>query len=250
MGGGKIAGEKEFILRNYRRGIEAGCQCDVEHLAEISAQNYIRIADEIAAQLGRGRILDWGCGYGQMSYLLKNRGCDVVSYDVGEDYDRYFFSEHVKVINGRDRSGLPFPDGEFDAVLSCGVLEHVEDSAASLREIARVLKPGGRFFIYNLPNKHSYIEWLARRRGTACHDRIYTVGQVRAELAGPGLAVLKAKRSGVLPKNLTGLPLPVKDLYNRFQPLVTVLDRALSKFPLINELAGSLEVIAVKRGVK
>ena len=47
---------------------------------------------------------------------------------------------------------LPFDDASFDAVLSCGVLEHVPYEEGSVREIARVLKPGGHFFVYQLPN--------------------------------------------------------------------------------------------------
>ena len=69
---------------------------------------------------------------------------------------------------------LPFADGEFDAVLNCGVLEHVDDEGAALAELRRVLRPGGRLFTYHLPNRYAYTEWLGRRLGRFHHDRTYT----------------------------------------------------------------------------
>ena len=69
---------------------------------------------------------------------------------------------------------LPFDDGAFDAVLSCGVLEHVEDPDASLEEIRRVLVPGGTFYVYKLPNRTSYLEAIARRAGLYYHGALST----------------------------------------------------------------------------
>ena len=73
---------------------------------------------------------------------------------------------------------LPYADGSFPAVLSCGVLEHVADPDASLDEIRRILEPGGTFYVYKLPNRISYLEAIARRaglyyHGVAEHDRLY-----------------------------------------------------------------------------
>ncbi|MEO7271066.1 MAG: methyltransferase domain-containing protein [Vicinamibacterales bacterium] len=52
-----------------------------------------------------------------------------------------------------DVRDLPFADGSFDAVYSMGTIEHFDDTARAVREIARVLKPGGRAIV-GVPNRH------------------------------------------------------------------------------------------------
>jgi len=50
----------------------------------IGIWNYIRIANDIARQTPRRDLLDWGCGLGQMTYLLRRRGFQVTAFDIGE----------------------------------------------------------------------------------------------------------------------------------------------------------------------
>ena len=127
---------------------------------------YEQIADRLAADRP-GRVLDWGCGAGQMTSLLRARGLDVTAYDwrpgVPEPVVRPL--EHYPEVHAHISSEpvkLPFDDRSFDAVLSCGVLEHVHDPDGSLEELKRVLAPGGTFYVYKLPNRSSYLEAIAR----------------------------------------------------------------------------------------
>ena len=86
----------------------------------------------------------------------------------------------------------------FDAVLSCGVLEHVEDPDASLDEIRRVLQPGGTFYVYKLPNRASYLEAIARRLGsttTGCSSTTSCMTGARRASCSSAMA-LSSKRSG------------------------------------------------------
>jgi ubiquinone/menaquinone biosynthesis C-methylase UbiE len=55
------------------------------------------------------------------------------------------YGDRVSIVTG-DVTDLPYPDGNLDAVFNFAVLHHVPDWRAALREIARVLAPGGHFF--------------------------------------------------------------------------------------------------------
>jgi len=48
-------------------------------------------------------------------------------------------------------------------VMGSGVLEHVPNDSESLKELYRIIRPGGYFIMTMLPNQYSYTEWLNRR---------------------------------------------------------------------------------------
>ena len=80
---------------------------------------------------------------------------------------------------------IPYPDATFDIVFADNVMEHIEHPDTVFHEIARVLKPGGRFFA-KTPNKWHYVPLIARctpkwfrkavnkRRGREEHDTFPT----------------------------------------------------------------------------
>lgn len=95
---------------------------------------------------GFTRILDVGCGDGQISRALAARGADVLGVDPTQ--------LHIDV--ARERGGgpryelggatnLPVADASMDAVLACLVFEHIDQVDEAITEVARVLRPGGRF---------------------------------------------------------------------------------------------------------
>jgi len=102
---------------------------------------------------GRGfkRALDVGCGEGRMCRLLSSLGVEAVGLDPTEPL--------LDAARKRDPAGayvlgqgeaLPFPDQDFDLVLSCMSLIDIPDYAAAIAEMARVLKPGGTLLVANL----------------------------------------------------------------------------------------------------
>jgi SAM-dependent methyltransferase len=217
------------------------------HLSSRSATlNYLRFADEIKRHVPAGRVLDWGAGSGHVSWLLDRRGLDVVSFDLADLRDPRLALPHIPFVLAPDDRLLPFPDESFDAVLSCGVLEHVADDHTSLREIRRILRPGSHFFIYQLPQKYAYTEWFNRIRGLWFHERCYTLRGARSMLGQTGFRVTLARRHNLFPKNLTGLPHQLRTAYNRFGGPLSHLESILVRVPVIDRLCHSLELIAQK----
>jgi SAM-dependent methyltransferase len=98
----------------------------------------------------QGRVLDVGCGGGSVAKAAKRARPDLEVF--GCDVSESAIKTAKAAPEGVDfrlatAEKLPFGDGEFDFVWIFDVLEHVDDPARVLREVARVLKPGGGFHI-------------------------------------------------------------------------------------------------------
>ncbi|MFQ4138823.1 class I SAM-dependent methyltransferase [Nodosilinea sp. PGN35] len=184
-----------------------------QFMSLVGAHQYRRLYRLCDRHLVPGsRVLDWGCGNGHFSYYLVNKGYQTCGFAFepfpllpelvaqGFEFQRGTPAEPVR---------LPYGDGEFDAVVSVGVLEHVRegqgDELASLREIYRILKPQGIFLCYHLPNRYSWIEWLSTRLPHKYyHQYRYTRADIGALCAQAQLHLLAVKRYGLLPRNVVG----------------------------------------------
>lgn len=97
---------------------------------------------------GDGFALDVGCGEGRISRLLRELGWDVVATDAVEPLVRAAAdarSASAHAVAAAD--ALPFTDGRFDLVMAYNMLMDVEDLPGTMREIARVLRPGGQLVL-------------------------------------------------------------------------------------------------------
>lgn len=210
-------------------------------------REYVAIADRIAADRP-GRVLDWGCGWGQMTDLLSRRGVAVEAYDVNPEVAEptrrplEHFPPHTALVWGDERA-LPYGDASFDVALSCGVLEHVVDPDASLDELARVLRPRGTLYVYKLPNRHSYLERIAKVAGLYYHgrlenDRLYTPAVARALLERHGFEVLELRRANLLPLSVSGRAA------QRAAKRIWQANRALGRVPGLDVVATNVELVA------
>lgn len=128
----------------------------IEGFTEGADPEYVeQILPLAAAELeGMKRVLDVGCGDGQVARLAVSLGSEFV---VGVD------PTWNQVVVASERGGgvkvarasahrLPFAEASFDAVVACLVFEHIEDVDDAIAEVSRVLAPGGRFcFFLNHP---------------------------------------------------------------------------------------------------
>jgi ubiquinone/menaquinone biosynthesis C-methylase UbiE len=209
-------------------------------------REYEAIADRVAAER-TGPVLDWGCGWGQVSSLLSERGVEVEAFDyrVGEplhDAQLEHFSGFRVQVSG-EPVALPYPDDHFTAVLSCGVLEHVQDPGGSLDELHRILRPGGRLYVYKLPNRLSYLEAIAKRmglyyHGALPHDRLYDPASTRKILTDHGFRVDELRLSNMLPLTVT------HPLAARYSDQIWQINVALGRAPILNRIATNVEAVA------
>ena len=209
---------------------------------------YVAVAGEVARALGRGRVLDWGAGWGQTSLLLRAQGLAVVAYDVEDKGAATGLLAGTDVAYVVDpRPSLPFPDGAFDGVLNCGVLEHVGDERAALAELRRVSRPGGRLFTYHLPNRDAWTEWLGRRLGRFHHDRTYTRADAATLFEAAGFRVLGCRPFHWLPRNVWARSRALAALADAGAPAFEALDRGLVRLPGLRRLATAWAVVAERR---
>jgi 2-polyprenyl-3-methyl-5-hydroxy-6-metoxy-1,4-benzoquinol methylase len=203
-----------------------------------------------AARIARDRpdrVLDWGCGWGQMAHLMRRAGLEVAAFEYregqGSGTERLERFPEIEAQVSGDPRRLPYDDAEFDAALSMGVLEHVQDPEASLDELRRVLRPGGTLYVYKLPNRYSYLERIAKALGYPYHgagryDRLYTVRSARELVEGHGFEVLSCRRANMLPLTLTGRAATA------LAAPIWWTNRGLSRMPVVNLIATNVELIA------
>ncbi|MBY4012185.1 methyltransferase domain-containing protein [Rhodococcus fascians] len=123
------------------------------------------------AALPYGRALELGCGTGFFLLNLMQAGIadkgSVTDLSPGMVKVALRNAEHLGLdVDGRvaDAETIPYDDDTFDLVVGHAVLHHIPDVEQSLREVLRVLKPGGRFVFAGEPTTvgNFYARWLGR----------------------------------------------------------------------------------------
>jgi SAM-dependent methyltransferase len=153
----------------------------------------------------RETLLDLGCGGGRHAFEAMRRGATVVALDAdaAELKDAAAVSGGMVaarelphgpaggMVNG-DALTLPFPDESFDRIIAAEVLEHIPDDEATLRELVRVLRPGGRLAVTVPTRWPERICWGLDYRyhdTPGGHVRIYRQRELEAKLEWAGLAL-------------------------------------------------------------
>ena len=139
-------------MSDPRAGTERPYQIDDEWGRAVHARRTGRAAEFLAPHLQRGmRLIDCGCGPGSITVALAQAVAPGVA--IGIDLREDALAQGRRLAREREIANvafqaatvyqLPYADGSFDAAFACAVLQHLAAPLAALRELRRVLKPGG-----------------------------------------------------------------------------------------------------------
>ena len=134
---GRVPG---FLPEWLRARIEVNV-CEIRALMEFAAQ---RLDPE-------DRVLDAGAGEGRFRSYFSHTHYTAVDFAAGDPSWDYGGLDVIA-----DLESLPFANGVYDAVACTQVLEHVSDPLCVMKELARVLKPGGELFLSAPQNWHQH----------------------------------------------------------------------------------------------
>ena len=151
-----------------------------------------------AERLAGATVLDVGCGLGQFSERLQSRGATVTATDIGVrllDLTRERVGCECVQADALDLANV-FGENRFDVVVSSECIEHTPDPALAIRQMAKVLKPGGLLSL-STPNRIwqpvVHLATQLRMRPFDGYERFLSWGQVRDTLASSSM-VLKRER--------------------------------------------------------
>jgi len=136
--------------------------------------------------VSRPRVLDLGCGPGNMLDFLTGQG-DVYGSDFSADALRFCAERGHGRLFRADFHQLPLGSSRFDLITCIDVIEHLADDRRAIHELARILRPGG-LLVVSVP---AFMSLWGDHDELYGHHRRYRTGEVRERLEAAGLRVRK-----------------------------------------------------------
>lgn len=132
------------LIKNYEDYLPTPSE-EIDKWEKMMKQIIDKSADLIEARTntGRGRLLDIGCGYGFFLKEMKLRGWDVEGVEVSQTGRQYARDKWGIDVYSQPVEDIDIPENSFDVVTLFYLIEHVNDPLVLLREVNRILRPGG-----------------------------------------------------------------------------------------------------------
>ncbi len=159
------------------------------------------------------RVLDLGCGRGRHAFALSRRGATVVALDADPAELRSVQAMHAAMVDAgevdargatavrADAGDLPFATASFDHVVAAEVVEHLWADERALRELARVLRPGGSLAVTvpsYLPERVCWALSDQYHHAPGGHVRVYRRRTLEHRVQRAGFVVRGAARAHAL----------------------------------------------------
>jgi len=140
----------------------------------------------------RPRILDVGCGTGANLLMLSKYG-DAEGVDVSEDALAFCRERGLDKVTLGAGEEMPYDDGTFDLVTAFDVVEHMDDDLAGLKEMRRVLRPGGRVLLF-VP---TFMFLWGLQDEVSHHRRRYRLPELRRVLEQAGFEIERSTYANI-----------------------------------------------------
>jgi SAM-dependent methyltransferase len=152
-----------------------------------------RICDDLRAEgKAEPRILDIGCGTGGNLETLSQFG-DAEGVDISREALDFCRARGLTKVREGAAETLPYEAGSFDLVTALDVVEHLDDDVAGLRELRRVLGPGGRCLLF-VP---AFMFLWGVQDDVSNHRRRYTLSELKAKLHEAGFKLERASYANI-----------------------------------------------------
>ena len=164
------------------------------HLGNLDAN--LRFLEQTGVLTPSAEILEIGSGTGALLHELRQRNLRAQGVELREAFIEqardWYGNIPISRVSGL---ALPFRDRSFDVVMSFDVFEHIPDSDAHLREVVRVLKPGGSY-VLQTPNRwmnviFETIRWRSFTAWREEHCSLHTLDELETRLRRHGFDIVR-----------------------------------------------------------
>jgi glycosyltransferase involved in cell wall biosynthesis/SAM-dependent methyltransferase len=235
----------------------------------LNLQKRLALIEKRLGKLAGKRILDCGCGAGEYVSALNRLGADAWGIEFDEKKVLKFKSRNHRLadrVSVGDIQNINFDENSFDVALVNEALEHVPDDERALREVHRILKPGGALVLFSpnrlypfethgvflrrskkkIPHYLPFIPYLPLRFGKTLFDywaRNYWPGELRRMVIQRGFILAHRDYVWQTFENISGhQPFFIK----AFRPLLRKICAAFENVPLLRVFGVSQVIIARK----